>query len=130
MNWFRRIMAGRYGVDALGLALLIVSLILNLLTSLTRWRILAYLSFIPLILCFYRMFSRNIYKRNGENMKFMGFWRPIQEKFKRRAARSKDKKTHRYFSCPTCKQTLRVPKGRGKIEITCPKCKTKFTKKT
>ena len=130
---FIRFMQGRYGVDALGKTINIVSLILLVLALFTRFSLLYFLGIALIIYEYYRMFSRNIQKRYQENQKFLTFkykmaikFGKIKNIFKPRA----DAKTHRIYKCPSCKQKVRVPKGRGRIEITCPKCKEKFIKKT
>lgn len=118
---FRRFMMGRYGTDKLNTLLLglgfvscfISALIKNNAVSLL-FTILAY-GFMMVAL--FRCFSRNTYKRYRENRKYL----LLKE-------RIRDRK-HRYFTCPRCRQTVRVPRGKGKIAITCPKCKEKFTKK-
>ncbi|MBC8571180.1 hypothetical protein [Zongyangia hominis] len=130
MNWLRNSFAGRHGTDALSVALMILFLLLSFLGQLLRWPILVLLAYLPLILCFYRMLSRNHEKRWRENEAFLGFWRPIGHWCSVRFHRAQDNKTHRFFHCPQCKQTLRVPRGKGKIEIHCPKCGTTFVKKT
>lgn len=76
------------------------------------------------------MFSRDIGKRSMENYKFCMLFSPVYDWIKKCQRRSKDLKTHKYFKCPTCNIKLRVPRGKGKILITCPKCNTQFTKKT
>ena len=139
MNWFRKMMAGRYGTDQLSIALLVLYMLLYLLAQITGWYVLALLSFIPFIWCFFRMFSRNVNKRYSENYRFTSWWNPIWAKmrgvvykvkawFRKTTGRMKDKKTHKYYKCPNCSNTLRVPKGKGKISITCPVCKTEFIK--
>lgn len=75
------------------------------------------------IYAYYRVFSRNITKRRAENIAFIGF-------FTRKKLRFQQRKTHKFYSCPKCKAMLRVPKGRGKIEITCKQCGTQFVKNT
>lgn len=141
MNWLKKMMLGRYGNDQLSIALLILYMVLSFSSQITRWNILMLLSFVPLILCFYRMLSRNISKRYIENQQFLKWWGPvkawlsriahkIQTRFRKFSGRRKGMKTHRYYKCPNCSNTLRVPKGRGKISITCPVCKTSFIKKT
>ncbi len=141
MNWFRKMMMGRYGTDQLSIALLALYMVLYLSAQLTRWYVLMLISFIPFFLCFFRMFSRNVSKRYNENYKFMNWWNPVwmwirrnaykvRSWFQNAAGRTKDRKTHRYYKCPNCSNTLRVPKGKGKISITCPVCKTEFIKKT
>ena len=69
-------------------------------------------------LVLYRMLSKSTYRRYQENRRFLQL-----------IDRIKDRK-NRYYKCPKCKQLVRVPRGKGKISITCPRCKEKFVKKT
>lgn len=126
MNWLRQKMMGRYGGDQLGIFLLIVSIILNFISFLP----VQILSVILLILVFLRMFSRNIYKRRQENEAFLKIWYPIKNFFIRIFKGRPDAKTHKHYKCTKCGQEMRVPKGKGKIVITCPKCGEKMTKRT
>ncbi len=126
MEWLKKKMVGRYGVDQLSMALLSLGLILMIVTLPFKWLLIRLLSILPIILCYYRIFSKKIYKRQQENFKFIRFYTPIVKKIKLIQKRFKERKTHRYFKCPTCKQMLRVPKGKGNISITCPKCKNDF----
>ena len=130
MNWLRRFMMGRYGGDQLSKALLICSILLTLTAEITSLPLLTYIGYVLLGICIFRIFSRNISKRSMENYKFAILISPVYSWFKKTQNRFKAAKTHRYFVCPNCKQSLRVPKGKGKIIITCPKCKTEFEKKT
>jgi len=137
MNWLKKVMIGRYGPDQLSFALLALSLVLILLSFVTRLGLFSSLALVALVVCYYRMFSRNFNKRYQENARFMRFWKPLGYRLlapskwlQRTAERLKDRKTHRYFKCPGCSQTVRVPKGKGKINITCPKCKESFIRKT
>ncbi len=142
MNWLHRFMSGRYGVaDALSISLIGVMLILNLVGFFTHWQIFYLLSYVPFGLYLYRTFSRDIYRRQEENRKFMEFAGPFWRKLKQNGfqfgqrlrswrMRFADRKTHLYLKCPGCKQTLRLPRGKGKLKVTCPKCKTVFYKKT
>ena len=121
-NGFRRFMQGRYGSDKLNTVILIIGLVVSLLqlfmpTAWLKWTFML-ISYVFLGLAIFRMLSRNVYKRYEENRKYL-----------RLLDRLKDKE-HRYYECPRCRQTVRVPKGKGKISITCPKCKEKFIKKT
>lgn len=120
---FRKIMVGRYGMDQLSIGLLILGLILLTITLPIKWPLIRLVAYVPIFLCYYRLFSKNIYKRQQENFKFIRFYTPIYKQFNVYIKAFKERKTHRYFKCPACKQTLRVPKGKGKIVITCPKCK-------
>lgn len=126
LNRLRQFMYGRYGTDQLQWGLLGAYLVLSLILS---GSILRYIALVPLVFFWYRFLSRDIYKRRAENTLFMKKAEPVILYFKRIKSRLQDRE-HRYYSCPRCKQTLRVPKGRGKITITCPMCRTSIIKKT
>ena len=130
MNWCRRVMMGRRGVDQLSVALMICYLVFGLVAQITHLLLFLLLSFVPLIWAFYRIFSRNLSKRYQENNKFMQWWSSVVNWCKNKKYRLVDRKTHRYYKCPNCSNTLRVPKGKGKICITCPVCRKEFIKKT
>lgn len=120
----------RYGTDQLGIALMIFYLFLVLLASFTGVWILRLFALAVLVLCLLRMLSRNRSKRYQENVKFMQVWMPVKNWFQSLIHRTKDVRTHKYYHCPKCRNTLRVPRGKGKIQITCPVCRTEFIKKT
>lgn len=130
MNWLRKVMAGRYGTDQLSIALIVLYAVLYILAQITHWCLLAWIALIPFALCFFRMLSRNYTQRYRENTVFLRYWNPVGNRFRRTISMLKDRRTHRYYKCPQCSSTLRVPKGKGKISITCPVCKTEFIKKT
>ncbi len=115
---FRRFMYGRYGSDQLNVFLLILGVVLCLLGSFSRLYYLGLIAYVPLIWAIFRMYSRNLEKRRRENRRFTQFF-----------ARLRDRQ-NRYFSCPRCRQRVRVPRGKGKIVIKCPACGERFTKKT
>ena len=117
----QRFMAGRYGNDRLNITLLAVGCVLcfvQMFVPSGAGFVLTILSEVLLILSLFRCFSRNTYKRYNENRKFLLLIDRIKDR------------DHRYYACPKCRQTVRVPKGKGKIAITCPKCREKFIKKT
>jgi hypothetical protein len=130
MNWLRRFMIGRYGGDHLGVALLICSAIVTFVANSTRLSWLTLIGYLPLGVAVFRMFSKNITKRSMENYKFSILISPVYSWVRKTRERLRDVKTHRYYTCPNCKQSLRVPKGKGRIVIICPKCKTEFKRKT
>lgn len=130
MNWFRKMMAGRYGSDQLSVALMAVSVLLVLVYSFTRLNLILYIGYIPILISILRMFSKNLDRRRTENYKFVLLVSPIYSRGGKIIKRLKDSKEYRYFKCPNCKAQLRVPKGKGKVDITCPKCKTGFSGKT
>lgn len=128
-------MYGRYGNDHLGNFILIISLILGVvsifISGLTDV-ILALIQMMLIALWAMRAFSRNVYRRRIENQKFLAFWNSVKKPFKKLSptfARLKDRK-HKYFKCPNCKSRLRVPRGRGEITVTCPRCNNRFDKKS
>lgn len=130
MNWFRRFMMGRYGGDQLSMALIILSLLISLAANLTRLPVIAFISYIPLLIGVYRIFSRNIEKRRMENYKFAIMMSPVYSRIRKIQSWAYESKTNRRFRCPNCKTWLWVPKGKGTIIIHCPICKTKFEKRT
>ena len=125
-----RFMYGRYGVDSLGKFLIVLALAAMLIAGWTDSSILSLLSWFCIIYAYFRMFSRNVYKRSSENQWFLNKTSKIRNFFARKKYIISQRKTHRIFKCPTCHQKIRVPKGKGKIEIRCPKCNTKFIKKS
>lgn len=134
-KWFSNFMTGRYGSDEFGrflglfaCLLLVISIILS--TSSTAGMILWALALVIIIYSYFRMFSKKINKRFSENYRFIRIKNKLLAPFKKFISRSKQKKTHKFFKCPSCKTTVRVPKNKGKIKITCPKCGEKFIKKT
>lgn len=130
MNWLRKFMYGRYGVDQLNIALLVIGLVFSLISPFFGLYLLSVLSLVAFILCYYRMFSKDFGKRREENEKFLKIYQPIRFKWNKMIGRMKDKKTHKYYKCPRCNKTIRVPKGKGKICITCPICREEFIRKT
>lgn len=129
-NFFQRLMAGRYGIDSLNNALLVLCLGLMVVGRLLHIDWILWISIALLVLCYYRTFSRNVQARYRENQKYYALMQPVRKWFGGLRQRFRDRKTHRYYTCPTCGMTLRVPKGKGKINISCPKCRTQFIKKT
>ncbi len=124
----QRFMYGRYGVDQYSKFLMILSIIICVLNFFFGNIFLGSLTFVLIIYVYFRMFSRNISKRYGENMKYLNAKNKIAGKFKRQQWMMKQRKTHHIYKCPTCNQKIRIPRGKGRICITCPKCKTEFTK--
>ena len=129
-NFLRNLMVGRYGPDHLNIAMIVFSLALNLIHAIIGFAPVMYLAFAMLLLAFSRMLSRNIARRRAENDRFIRYWWPIRTKLTRTWANLKHRKTHRFVKCPGCANTLRIPKGKGRLQITCPKCGERFVRKT
>lgn len=137
-NWrdkFSNFMQGRYGGnDTLNKWLLGAFVVLLLLATLFQSFFLYLLTLADLIYAYFRIFSKNIPKRMEENQKFVGYKDKVVGFFKgdkkNTTTQNVQNKEYRIFKCPNCKQKVRVPKGRGKICITCPKCHTEFVKRS
>lgn len=129
MMWIRNFMQGRHGNDGLNIALMVVYLVLAITAQIARLPVLSYIAAIFVVLAFFRMLSRDNTRRYRENAWFMGIFNKVKKTFQNTSDRYKDK-THCYFRCPKCKRQMRVPKGRGKISITCPSCRHEFIKTT
>ena len=89
-----------------------------------------WVAFVLLVWAYLRMLSRNTGRRYAENQKFLQFWRPWGGRLRGVIQRLQSGKDYCYFKCPHCGQKVRVPRGRGKIEITCPSCRQTFVKRT
>ena len=126
----QRFMAGRYGNDQLNQFIFIVAIISMVLEIITRQSVFYTLTLVLLILAYVRVFSRNINKRYEENMKFLQKKDAILNKFRKQKYYAAQRRNFHIYTCPQCKQKIRIPKGKGKISITCPKCRTSFIKKS
>ena len=126
----QRFMAGRYGNDQLNQFIFIVAIISMVLEIITRQSLFYTLTLVLLILAYVRVFSRNINKRYEENMKFLQKKDAILNKFRKQKYYAAPRRNFHIYTCPQCKQKIRIPKGKGKISITCPKCRTSFIKKS
>ena len=136
-NSIARFMYGRNGVDQLNRALAAVYLVLffggtllaNILKSQAVASVFAVLENIVMLILVFRMFSKNLYKRREENQRWVNWWWRVKSSNAGAKARHADKE-HKYFTCKHCKTICRVPTGKGKIVITCPKCKAQIQAKT
>ena len=135
-QWVRRQMAGRYGVDALGRALSIgglAALVLALAAQLAGAAVsslLAAAAFALILWCYIRIFSRNMQKRSAENQRYMALQSKVGGWLRLKRDCFTQRKDYAFFRCPSCRQMVRVPKGKGRIRITCRKCGFAFEKKT
>ena len=130
MNFFQRFMLGRYGLDQLSVAMVLLGMVLAIFSRVLGLWPLYTLAYLLLFLTILRVISRNIPRRTAENQKFLGLLYPLTRFWQGRGRRREDKKRYKYFRCKRCGQTLRVPRGRGKLQITCPKCHYEFIRKT
>ena len=129
-----KFMYGRYGTDRLNMFLLIVLIVcagLNLFVRngyfsivMSSWETLL------IVLIYYRMFSRNIQKRYAENQKYLSLENKVKRFFGRTKYKQEQRKDFHIYTCPQCRQKIRIPKGKGKISVRCPKCGAEFVKKS
>lgn len=125
-----RFMYGRYGMDQLSKLLMYLALAFLVITLFWHNPIIYFLAVALMVYTYYRMFSKNISKRYSENQAYLKARYKVIGRFNNLKLRMRDRKTHRIFKCPSCSQKIRVPKGKGRISIRCPKCRIEFTKKT
>lgn len=134
MNRFRerfaRFMAGRYGPDKLGQFLIAMVLVLLAAGIIFRSPLVDFFAMVCMIVCYFRMFSKNIGKRYEENQRFEGIRFRVTEKFRRWKFKLQQSREFHIYKCPKCGQKIRIPRGKGKISIHCPKCGTDFIKKS
>ena len=130
MDWLRRFMYGRYGTDLLNRILTIAPLVLVILSSFTGWAALNGLALLCLAAALYRTFSHDIIRRRRENQAVQRLLKRVPAMYARCKTRFAQRKTHCFFKCKVCGTSLRVPKGRGRMVITCPKCHNAFEERT
>lgn len=126
---FYRFMQGRYGNDQFNHFLMIVSLVVMVLSII--WRPQCYLIAIALLgWGYYRMFSRKVYSRAMENQRYLEIRERAMCRLRRERKHLEQRKTHHIYRCPDCGQKVRIPRGKGKVEIHCPKCGKDFIKRS
>ena len=125
-----RFMEGRYGYDQFSRFLSFVSLALLIISMFVKIPILFYLAVIVIVWTYFRTLSRNVSKRYAENERFLQFFGKITSRLQNRRYYQEQRKIYKYFLCPKCRQKVRVPKGKGKICITCPKCRMEFVRRS
>ena len=129
-------MQGRYGVDDFSRFIMGVALTLIILTMVVTMfnrnvgSILDFLGIAAIVYAYFRIFSRNIQQRYAENQKYLQVTSKFRLRFNKEKNLMQQRKTHHIYSCPGCGQKIRIPRGKGKIEIECPKCHTKFVKRS
>ncbi len=131
---FYRFMQGRYGVDqfakfTMGVALVSIVLAIFVNTE-AAGSLLDMLGLVAIVYTYFRIFSRNISKRAQENQKYLSATAKLRQRLNKEKNMMKQRKDYHIYTCPSCGQKVRVPRGKGKIEISCPKCHSKFVKRS
>ena len=127
---FNRFMAGRYGADELSRVMMFAAVALMLINLFVRLEILNIVVVALIVIIYLRMFSKNIQKRYEENCKYYALKQKVLAFFSKQKNTAQDLKTNHIWKCPGCGQKIRIPRGRGKIIVTCPKCRHEFEKKS
>lgn len=130
LDAFRRFMVGRYGPDELTVALFVVSCVFTFLSNFRHLRWFYFIALAFMAAAVWRTLSKNFDSRMKERTKFLLLIEKPKQYLKFLSNRYRDRKTHCYFKCKNCGASLRIPKGKGKIKVTCPKCGIKTEKKT
>lgn len=126
MRW----MSGRYGTDDFSRFLMIAGLAASVLTMVFRIPLLSIMGLFFVTYAVMRGLSRDHSRRLKENQWFQKKKYKVTQTYYRWKNKLQQRKVYRYYKCPSCKQKLRVPKGKKKIKITCPNCSTQFVKQT
>lgn len=121
-----RFMMGRYGTDRLNQDMLILSAVLMFLGILTPWRWIQWIGVVIIFVLYFRMFSKNINQRYRENQRYLYYRNKVVQRFKR----LKDLPRYKYVACSQCHQQLRLPRRKGNVVVTCPKCRHQFDART
>ncbi|MBR4692799.1 MAG: hypothetical protein IKP17_08575 [Oscillospiraceae bacterium] len=133
-NWMAQTMAGRYGTDPLNRALNIATLVFLVLSLFIGGSsvggLIWVLAILSLVWSTFRTFSRNIGKRSAENEAYLRLTGRLRSRFGGAGDRFRQRKDYRFFRCPSCGTWLRVPRGKGKLSITCRQCGERFTRNT
>lgn len=132
---FYRFMQGRYGVDqfakfTMGVALVSIVLAIFVNTGSSAGSLLDMLGLVAIVYTYFRIFSRNISKRAQENQKYLSATVKLRQRLNKEKNMMKQRKDYHIYTCPSCGQKVRIPRGKGKIEISCPKCHSKFVKRS
>lgn len=123
-----RFIQGRYGIDDLAKFMMGIVLMLSIVNFFVRNQVITILAWIVIILIYFRMFSRDRYRRYQENQFYLKYMGPVQNKIQKEINILKLRKDYHIYKCPTCKQKIKIPRGKGRIAVKCPKCRTEFIK--
>lgn len=124
----QQFMVGRYGTDQLSRFLLILAIIFMVVSILFHSPICNIIAILLIIFCYYRILSKNHSQRYSENMAYLKYSKKATGFFRAKKQYFMQLKNYHIYKCPSCRQKIRIPRGKGKISITCPKCRTEFIK--
>ena len=127
---FYRFMQGRYGQDQFSRFLVYAAIGCVLVNLFVHSNILYWLAWVLLIYGYFRIFSRNHQARYAENQKYLNATAKIRYWWEQQKKLAEERKYHHIYTCPKCKQKIRIPRGKGKIMVRCPKCHHEFQKRS
>ena len=127
---FIRFMMGRYGIDEFSRFMICAAVVFSILNLFIGHGIFYIIAVALMIYSFYRIFSKDHVKRSTENARYKYYMEKFTRWFDKEKSVMKQRKTQHIYTCGVCKQKIRIPKGKGKIEITCPKCGYKFIRRS
>lgn len=132
---FIKFMQGRNGVDdfakfTMGVAFASIILAIFARNGSVISALLDTIGLLAIVYTYYRILSKDISRRYQENQKYLSKTESLRIRFRKEKNMMEQRKTHHIYKCPGCGQKIRIPRGKGKIEIDCPKCHTKFVKKS
>ena len=130
INFFRKLKGGQLIIDELSFALITTSLIVAVLIIFLNLHRFISLTWLLILIAYWRSFSKNKARRSKENQIFIKHYYPLNSFIKNTYRRTASKNEHIYFTCKQCSRQLRIPKRTGHIKVICPKCKHSFVKKT
>lgn len=125
-----RFMQGRYGNDQLNRFIMLASLIFLVISTFTGAKLLYLVGLAGLLYAYFRLLSKNLYKRSAENQVYLKYEYRVKQAFSTWKRDARQRKTHHIYKCPSCRQKIRIPRGKGRIEVRCPKCGTTFLKRS
>jgi len=129
-NFFRKLKSGQLAIDELSLFLIVFAFIIVFIVMLLNLHRFAFMAWLPLLIAYWRSFSKKKINRYKENQIFIKYFYPANSIAKNTYRGVMVKKEHTYFNCKKCIQQLRIPKKTGHVKVTCPKCNYSFVKKT
>ncbi|MGV8083786.1 MAG: hypothetical protein AB2L09_09180 [Coriobacteriia bacterium] len=120
---------GRNGLDELGRATFVAACVCIVLGFLPKLTFFAYIAFVLLGILYWRILSKNTGRRYQENLRYLTLARRVRRFWPNLRSTLADRRVNHYYKCPSCKKRMRVPRGKGKVKVTCPGCRTEFVKK-
>ena len=124
---------GRNGLDLLNKIVFAAAVILWIASRFVsggRGTLLIYLFLFAAGVAIFRSLSRNIERRQEENRRLTAWVNRFRGRSETFNNRKEQWMEYKVFKCPSCGMKMRVPRGEGKIRVTCRQCGAVFEKKS